>query len=114
MDDRVRQGYLYDFYGELLNEHQRSVFEAYVCQDLSLGEIAAETGVSRQSVFDLLKRCTKTLEEYECRLHLINKFMIIREKISEIHEITNQVNEVTLLDDVSRIGKISNDILEEL
>ena len=79
MEEKIRQGYLYDFYGELLNDHQRSIFEAYVLEDLSLAEVAEAQGISRQGVHDLIRRCTKTLEDYESRLHLIDKFMHIRD-----------------------------------
>ncbi len=62
MEEKIEQAYLYDFYGELLNEHQRRIYEDFVFNDLSLGEIADEEGISRQGVHDMVKRCTKTLE----------------------------------------------------
>ena len=65
MEEKIEQAYLYDFYGELLNEHQRKIYEDFVFNDLSLGEIADEEGISRQGVHDMVKRCTKTLEGYE-------------------------------------------------
>jgi predicted DNA-binding protein YlxM (UPF0122 family) len=74
MEEKIEQAYLYDFYGELLNEHQRKIYEDFVFNDLSLGEIADEEGISRQGVHDMVKRCTKTLEGYESKLHLIEKF----------------------------------------
>ena len=40
MEEKIEQAYLYDFYGELLNEDQRSIYEDFVFNDLSLGEIA--------------------------------------------------------------------------
>ena len=61
MEEKLEQAYLYDFYGELLNGHQRQVYEDFVFNDLSLGEIASEEGISRQGVADLLKRCNKKL-----------------------------------------------------
>ena len=63
METKARQAYLYDFYGELLNQHQRGIYEDYAFSDLSLGEIAAEEGISRQGVHDLIRRCSKKLEE---------------------------------------------------
>ena len=65
MEKIVEQGLLYDFYGELLNEHQRRIYEDAVMNDMSLSEIAQEAGISRQGVHDLIKRCDKTLEDYE-------------------------------------------------
>ena len=71
MEEKLEQAYLYDFYGELLNEHQRQVYEDFVFNDLSLGEIASEEGISRQGVADLIKRCNKKLLDYEAKLHLV-------------------------------------------
>ena len=59
MEKIVEQGLLYDFYGELLTEHQRRIYEDMVLNDLSPSEIAKEQGISRQSVHDLKKRCDK-------------------------------------------------------
>ena len=64
MERIVRQGLLYDFYGVLLTEHQRKIYEDVVFQDLSISEIAREVGISRQGVHDLVKRCDKILESY--------------------------------------------------
>ena len=65
MEKIVEQGLLYDFYGELLTEHQRQIYERIVYENLSLSEIAEEQGISRQGVHDLVKRCDKTLLGYE-------------------------------------------------
>ena len=81
MEEKLEQAYLYDFYGELLNEHQRQVYEDFVFNDLSLGEIASEEGISRQGVADLIKRCNKKLLDYEAKLHLVEKFMSIKSDI---------------------------------
>ncbi|SFT39085.1 hypothetical protein SAMN02910301_0755 [Lachnospiraceae bacterium XBD2001] len=111
MEEKIRQGYLYDFYGELLNDHQRSIFEAYVLEDLSLAEVAEAQGISRQGVHDLIRRCTKTLEDYESRLHLIDKFMHIRDKVDEIRTLTQQdVTDASM----GKIESIASEILEEL
>ena len=69
MEKIVEQGLLYDFYGELLTEHQRHIYEDVVMNDMSLSEIAQEAGISRQGVHDLIKRCDKTLEEYESKYY---------------------------------------------
>ncbi len=57
MEKIVEQGLLYDFYGELLTKHQRQIYERIVYDNLSLGEIAQEEGVSRQAVHDMVRRC---------------------------------------------------------
>ena len=113
------QAYLYDFYGELLNERQRKIYEDFVFNDLSLGEIADEEGISRQGVHDMIKRCTKALEGYEEKLHLIQKFQAAKTKVEQIHILTKTFQENH--EDANRkhaiikeIAEISNQILEEL
>lgn len=98
------QGMLYDFYGELLTQHQRKVYEDVVFHDLSLSEIADEQGISRQGVHDLIKRCDRILLDYEDRLHLVEKFAMIKQNIKQINQLTED----------ERIKRLSNEILEEL
>ena len=84
MEGFVRQSLLYDFYGDLLTKHQKEIFEAYVLQDLSLGEIAAETGISRQGVHDMIRRCNMLLSGYEEKLKLVERFLSIKNKVEQI------------------------------
>ena len=114
MDDKLKQTYLYDFYGELLNEHQRQIYEDFVFNDLSLGEIASEEGISRQGVSDMIKRCGKKLENYEQKLHLVEKFMSIKDDVYRIHELTDEFNRSQDSRIIKDIESISNQILEEL
>ena len=86
MEKIVEQGLLYDFYGELLTEHQKKVYEDAVYNDLSLVEIAEEYDISKQGVHDLLRRCTKTLEGYENRLHMIERTDRIRKVLNVLSE----------------------------
>lgn len=72
---------MYDFYGELLTEHQKQVYEDLVYNDYSVSEIAEEYGISRQGASDLIKRINKILEEYEMKLQLVEKFSNIKTKI---------------------------------
>lgn len=114
MEPKVAQAYLYDFYGELLNEHQRRIFEDFVFNDLSLGEIAEEQDISRQAVHDLVKRSTKKLEEYENKLHLMARFLDIRDKAEGIQRRAaayEQNHEEHLLEEIKQI---SGEIIEEL
>lgn len=114
MESKVRQTYLYDFYGELLNEHQRKVFEDFVFNDLSLGEIAEEQGISRQAVHDMIRRSVRKLEEYENRLHLMERFLELREKAVRIRQAAADYetsHEERLL---AEIRQISAEIIEEL
>ncbi len=85
MESFVKNSLLYDFYGDLLTEHQKSIYEAYVLEDLSLGEIAQANGISRQAVHDIIKRCNHILSEYEEKLGLVEKFLLIKEKVGQIN-----------------------------
>lgn len=77
----ARVNLLYDFYGPLLTERQRRFMELHYQQDLSLGEIAAASGVTRQAVYDALRRAEAALEEYEEKLGLVRRFVTLRERI---------------------------------
>lgn len=105
MERIVEQTLLFDFYGELLTEHQRNVYEDVVLNDCSLAEAAEQYKISRQGVHDLIKRCNRILEDYETKLHLVAKFLSIREKIEQIH---------VLAEGHEEIRKIAGEILEEL
>ncbi len=72
---------LWDIYHPLLTEHQQEIADLYFNCDLSLGEIAEQKGVSRQSVSDCLKTCRHQLEEYEEKLqlcHAIDELLLER------------------------------------
>lgn len=107
MEKFVEQTLLYDFYGELLTERQQQVYESVVLEDYSLSEVAEDLGISRQGVHDMIKRCNHTLEEYESRLHLVEKFLCIRKQAQKIKELAVGYN-------AGEITEISNKILEEL
>ncbi len=104
MDDIVKKNLLYDFYGELLTEHQRLIYEDAVYNDCSLSELASEYNISRQGVHDLLKRCDRLLEDYESKLGLVEKFMIIRKNASMIAEKASD----------EEVKKLAQDIIKTL
>lgn len=74
LEKTTRMNFLYDFYHSLLTEKQRSYMSLYYLDDFSLGEIAEEYEVSRQAVYDNIKRTEAMLEEYESKLSLFKKF----------------------------------------
>lgn len=74
IEKTVRMSLLFDFYGQLLTERQQEFFSLYYDDDLSLGEIASQYGVSRQAVYDILKRSTQALEEFEAKLALVEGY----------------------------------------
>lgn len=112
MESIIKQSLLYDFYGELLTEHQRTVYEDAVFNDMSLGEIAGEQGISRQGVHDLIKRCDKILSGYEEKLHLVQKFQQTRQMVEDIQERTRAFHETKDESLIAQIEQISSNILE--
>lgn len=82
----VEMAYLLDFYGPLLTERQRRLCDLYWGQDLSLSEIAVEAGVSRQAVHDLLRRATASLQGYEEKLGLYERFQQQRETLLDVEQ----------------------------
>ena len=113
MEEILKQTLLYDFYGELLTEHQKKIYEDVVYNDLSLTEIAKENGISRQGVHDLVRRCNHILQEYEDKLHLIARFMKVKKNIGQLQELTNDT-EISREELIQKVGNISRQILEEL
>ena len=111
-----RMTMLFDFYGELLTEHQKDVYEQVVLEDYSLSEIAQMKGISRQGVHDLVKRCQKILEGYEAKLHLVEKFLSVKEKISLIDKTLAEWEEDGKDPEeiVKKVRRIADDIIEEL
>ncbi len=114
MNEILEQSLLYDFYGELLNDHQKEIYEQFVLEDLSLGEIAKEAGISRQGVHDLVKRCSQILRGYEDKLHLVARFMSIKDKVARMNELLEDGGQKSREELVADIRRISDEIIEEL
>lgn len=83
IDDVVRKGQLLDLYGALLTERQRVCMHLYFDMNLSFSEIAEELDVSRQSVFDMLRRTSKALEQYEDRLGILAQNQYVAEQLRQ-------------------------------
>jgi hypothetical protein len=109
MKDIYKSSLLYDFYGELLTKHQKEIYEDFILNDLSLGEIAEERGISRQGVHDLVKRCDKILNGYEEKLHLIERFSKTKEDVQKICALADE--EISQKK-ISQIKNIAQQILE--
>lgn len=97
MDNRDYLIILYDFYGELLNDKQREYFEDYYFNNLSLGEISENVGISRNAVHKNIKSSEEKLYFYEEKLGLYQKrklmenlllkddIKVIKDKIRELY-----------------------------
>ncbi|WP_370621854.1 putative DNA-binding protein [Bacillus sp. JCM 19034] len=99
--------FLFDFYQSLLTQKQRKYMSLYYLDDFSLGEIAEEFHVSRQAVYDNIKRTEAMLEEYENKLKLLIKFeqrKTIMTKLREaIHQDATPEEVLSLLDSLEKL-----------
>ena len=71
-----RMNALFEFYAALLTDKQMNYIELDYADDYSLAEIAEEFGVSRQAVYDNIKRTEKILEDYEMKLHMYSDYIV--------------------------------------
>lgn len=99
---------LFDFYGELLTEKQKSIIDLYYFNDFSLNEIAQEHNITRQAVLDMIKRTEKLLKHYESKLMLVEKYINRKSKIENILSLIDKAN------DDGRLSQIKNMISEIL
>ncbi|HQA50794.1 MAG TPA: YlxM family DNA-binding protein [Syntrophomonadaceae bacterium] len=83
---------LKDFYGPLLTMRQQEVLNLYYEQDWSLSEIASQYNITRQAVYDLVKRSERLLQDYEQRLHLVKRFQDTQAQIEEVYRLLNNAD----------------------
>jgi len=105
MKDIFRINILLDFYNVLLTEHQVKILELYASNDFSLSEIAEITNISRQGVYDNIKRAQKQLEEYENKLQLYTKYLLNKEQLPHIDELIKE-------NKCAEINNVVNSIIE--
>ena len=74
MEKYFKMSYLIDIYASLLTHKQYKVLEYYYSDDISLSEIASILNISRQGVYDTLKRAEKIISDYDDKLQLLNKY----------------------------------------
>ncbi len=107
MEKIVERNLLYDFYGDLLTDYQKKIYEDSAYADLSLSEIADTYEISRQSVHDLLKRCDKQLLSYEEKLHLISRHRLIKQLTLKIRDLVEDKADsetiLSLTDEIMRL-----------
>ncbi|MEK3808960.1 putative DNA-binding protein [Metabacillus sp. SLBN-84] len=84
LEKTTRVNYLFDFYQSLLTPKQKSYMSLYYLDDYSLGEIAEEYDISRQAVYDNIKRTEAMLEQYEEKLLLFEKFQKRQQLIEQL------------------------------
>jgi len=112
MDKMLEQALLFDFYGELLTEHQKQIFEDVVLNDYSLTEVAQERHISRQGVYDIIRRCEASLHDYEAKLGLVARFEQTRSMVREIRQLAEEFRRSGDPGCVEKIAEISEQIGE--
>ena len=110
MEDFVTQALLYDFYGGLLTLNQKRIYEEVVLNDYSISEVARDEGVSRQSVSDMIKRCSHILMEYENQLGLVDKFITTKKLAEKIKDISQILLESSLKNQNSETGSMLKEL----
>lgn len=114
----VKIGILFDFYGELLTVKQKKVVSLYYDEDYSLGEISELLKISRQAVYDTVKRAEKILISYEEKLNLIEKFesrdKYIRRIFKGIKKVQNsiQTDKGNALDELENLKDVCKELLK--
>ena len=86
MDEAFFRTMLFDFYGELLTDKQREYFDLHYNEDLSLSEIAADEGISRQGVWDIIRRAEESMRRYEAKTGLVARFARERQVLDGLEE----------------------------
>ena len=101
IEERVQIAILSKYYGKMLTERQQSIMEMYVDNNLSLAEVSAELGISRQAVKDALDNAMSTLRNIEEKLQFISRDDKIRHIIEENQTITEETKTklIALLED---------------
>ena len=117
LQETIELSILFDFYGDLLNDRNKTVLVEYIFNDLSLGEIAENKDITRQGVHDIIKRTSKKLREYEDSLHLVKKFKTIEKSVSSIKDLIEELEEKeqpSETDIYRKIHDLADGILESL
>ena len=114
MDKKLKISLLLDFYGELLSDKQRVITENYYNNDFSLSEIADNLGITRQGVYDNVKRTENLLLEMEEKIGLYKRFELMQNALDDISsKATTIINENKSLDNINiSIEKNASDILQ--
>ncbi|GAB2561642.1 putative DNA-binding protein [Gracilibacillus alcaliphilus] len=106
LEKTTRINALYDFYQKLLTEKQRNYMEMYYLEDFSLGEISESSHVSRQAIYDNIRRTEQMLEEYEGKLGLYQKFLERQQLVKELLTLAEQYDDPNLVEKIEQINDI--------
>lgn len=95
-NDAFSMALLFDYYGELLTQKQKTYFDLYYNQDFSLAEIAEEEGISRQGVHDTLTRTEAALRNFEEKTGIVARAMQRRQALETIGQAARQIRDESL------------------
>lgn len=95
VEDSLERSMLLDFYGELLTPRQRDCFDLHYNEDLSLSEIAEQLGVSRQGVWDNIRRAQASMEDIEVKTGLLRRFREDRQALEGLRQKLERLSEIT-------------------
>lgn len=98
LDKVERMAWLYDFYAPLLTLRQQRLVDLYYHQNLSLQEIAEGDNVSRQAVYDILRRTERIMEDYEQKLGLVAAYRIRVERLRQVQQLLNEKDALAATD----------------
>ena len=91
MDSTIMRTMLFDFYGDLLTEKQKEYYDLHFNSDLSLQEIAEQSGVSRQAVWDIIRRAEQSLNEFEDKTGLVARAVRRRKAVEELEKLISRL-----------------------
>lgn len=110
VEERIELTLLYDFYGALLKDNQRRMFEAYMMEDYGYSEIAASEGISRQGAYDAISRAVRQLRVYEEKLGLVRRF---RRQQEQMEELRKRIDSLLLPEETPGLPEVV-ELLEDL
>lgn len=114
MDKILNQSLLFDFYGDLLNDNQKKIYEMYIFENLTLAEIAESEGISRQGVYETFKRCSNILKNYEEKLHMVEQYLFYEESFNKLKSNITQYRKTGDENLIDSMESTVDDILDNL
>lgn len=114
MDKIFEKTLLFDFYGELLTDRQKELYQLYQLDDLSLGEISEQLSISRQGVHDAIKRCNTQLAHFEDKLQLVHRYIRNKHRAEQIYALAKIIQEEHSIAEVDEIKSITKEIISDM
>ena len=107
-----RMTMLFDFYGDVLTDRQKEFYDLYYNEDLSLGEIAENYGITRQGVRDVIVRAEAVLTELEDKTGLIKRFHTMHAQLEQVQKDARRLVELAALQDNDELDSLARRILD--